>query len=190
VCVGAGGSRPSEHGEVKLSDYLERHSDLPTNNSALGNLVPLCGFHHLTAIHRWGWTLTLHPDGTTTATSPDGTRALHSHSPPGHTSPGHTRPATTRPATTRPATTRPATTRPATTRPGRPPDAGHRAAQDCQGMTAASPASTWRRAACSSLITCMTALMRARWVNAWGKLPRCRPDRGSISSAYSSSGLA
>jgi uncharacterized protein DUF222 len=52
--------------------------------TSLPNLVPLCGFHHLTAIHRWGWALTLHPDGTTTATSPDRTRTLHSHSPPGH----------------------------------------------------------------------------------------------------------
>jgi hypothetical protein len=50
--------------------------------TALSNLVPLCGFHHLIVIHRWGWTLTLHPDGTTTATSRDG-RVLHSHSPPG-----------------------------------------------------------------------------------------------------------
>jgi hypothetical protein len=48
----------------------------------LPNLVPLCSFHHLTAIHRWGWALTLHPDGTTTATSPDHTRILHSHGPP------------------------------------------------------------------------------------------------------------
>ena len=64
------------------------------------------------------------------------------------------------------------------------------AGQDDQGMTAASPASNWRWAACSSLITCMTALMRARWVKACGKLPRCLPDRGSISSAYSNSGLA
>jgi hypothetical protein len=31
--------------------------------AALGNLVPLCAFHHLTASHRWGWTLTLHADG-------------------------------------------------------------------------------------------------------------------------------
>ncbi|HEY6276993.1 MAG TPA: DUF222 domain-containing protein [Streptosporangiaceae bacterium] len=50
--------------------------------TALSNLVPLCGFHHLIVIHRWGWTLTLHADGTTTATSPDGQRILHSHSPP------------------------------------------------------------------------------------------------------------
>jgi len=55
--------------------------------TSLPNLVPLCAFHHLTAIHRWGWTLTLHSDGTTTATSPDGQRTLHSHSPPGHDPP-------------------------------------------------------------------------------------------------------
>ena len=51
--------------------------------TALPNLVPLCSFHHLTVIHRWGWTLSLHPDGGTTATNPDGTRTLHSHGPPG-----------------------------------------------------------------------------------------------------------
>ena len=31
---------------------------------------------------RWGWTVALHPDGTTTARSPDGTKTFHSHSPP------------------------------------------------------------------------------------------------------------
>ncbi len=50
--------------------------------TALQNLVNLCSFHHLTVVHRWGWQLILHPDGTTTATAPDG-RAFHSHSPPG-----------------------------------------------------------------------------------------------------------
>jgi hypothetical protein len=49
---------------------------------ALTNLTMLCRFHHLIAIHRWGWTLTLHPDGTTTAVSPDRKRTLHSHAPP------------------------------------------------------------------------------------------------------------
>jgi hypothetical protein len=49
--------------------------------TALANLALLCRFHHLTVIHRWAWTLACHPDGTTTATSPDG-RTLHSHSPP------------------------------------------------------------------------------------------------------------
>jgi len=50
--------------------------------TALPNLVPLCRFHHLIAIHHWGWTLRLNPDATTTATSPDGRRVWHSHSPP------------------------------------------------------------------------------------------------------------
>jgi hypothetical protein len=52
--------------------------------TALHNLVPLCGFHHQIAVHRWGWALRLNPDGTTTATSSDRTRTLHSHSPPSH----------------------------------------------------------------------------------------------------------
>jgi len=51
--------------------------------TALPNLVPLCRFHHLIAIHHWGWTLRLNPDATTTATSPNGHRIWHSHSPPG-----------------------------------------------------------------------------------------------------------
>ena len=49
--------------------------------TSLGNLILLCRFHHQIAIHRWGWAIIRHPDGTTTATAPDG-RTLHSHSPP------------------------------------------------------------------------------------------------------------
>jgi HNH endonuclease len=49
---------------------------------ALTNLVLLCRFHHLIAIHRWGWVFTLHPDGTTSTVSPDGTKTLHSHPSP------------------------------------------------------------------------------------------------------------
>jgi 5-methylcytosine-specific restriction endonuclease McrA len=51
----------------------------------LPNLILLCAFHHLTAIHRWGWQLTLHPDGTTTATSPDHARTYRSHTSPAPT---------------------------------------------------------------------------------------------------------
>jgi len=65
----------------QIHHLIPRAREGPT---ALHNLVPLCAFHHLTVIHRWGWTLRLHPDGTTTATSPDG-RTLHSHGPPGQT---------------------------------------------------------------------------------------------------------
>ena len=50
--------------------------------TALTNCCLLCTFHHLIAVHRRGWTLRLNPDGTTTATSPDGKRVLHSHAPP------------------------------------------------------------------------------------------------------------
>src|SRR5580693_1153987 len=44
--------------------------------------VLLCWFHHQVVIHRWGWTLVLNPDGTTTAWNPGRTKVLHSHSPP------------------------------------------------------------------------------------------------------------
>jgi Domain of unknown function (DUF222) len=45
--------------------------------------VLLCSFHHQVVIHRWGWTLVLNPDGTTTSWNPDRTKVLHSHGPPG-----------------------------------------------------------------------------------------------------------
>jgi hypothetical protein len=50
--------------------------------TALHNLALLCAFHHPVAVHRWGWTLALNADGTTTATSPDGKRVYRSHGPP------------------------------------------------------------------------------------------------------------
>jgi hypothetical protein len=43
--------------------------------------VLLCTFHHQVVIHRWGWTLVLNPDGTTTAWNKDKTKVLHSHGP-------------------------------------------------------------------------------------------------------------
>jgi hypothetical protein len=39
-----------------------------------------CTFHHQVVIHRWGWTVVLNPDGTTTAWNKDKTKVLHSHS--------------------------------------------------------------------------------------------------------------
>lgn len=41
-----------------------------------------CFFHHQVMIHRIGWTITVNPDGTSTARSPDGKTVLRSHSPP------------------------------------------------------------------------------------------------------------
>ena len=47
----------------------------------LKDLVLLCTYHHEVCIHRQGWTLILHPDGTTQARSPQG-QILRSHGPP------------------------------------------------------------------------------------------------------------
>jgi hypothetical protein len=61
------------------------HHILPRSRggrTCLTNLLLLCTFHHLIAVHRWGWGIVLLPDGTVTATSPDGRRILRSHSPP------------------------------------------------------------------------------------------------------------
>jgi hypothetical protein len=50
--------------------------------TCLTNLLLLCTFHHLIAVHRWGWVIVLMPDGTVTATSPIDGRVLRSHGPP------------------------------------------------------------------------------------------------------------
>ncbi len=47
--------------------------------TSLTNMLLLCSFHHLIAVHRWGWGIVLWPDGTVTATSPDKARI---HGPP------------------------------------------------------------------------------------------------------------
>jgi hypothetical protein len=50
--------------------------------TSVKDCVLLCPFHHQIVIHRWGWTLVVNPDGTTTAWNKDKTRVLHSHGPP------------------------------------------------------------------------------------------------------------
>ena len=50
--------------------------------TSVKDCILLCFFHHQVVIHRWGWTLVLNPDGTTTAWNPDRTKVLHSHGPP------------------------------------------------------------------------------------------------------------
>jgi len=49
--------------------------------------VLLCQYHHDICIHRLGWEIELLPDGSTRATSPDGTTILRSHGPPPTTQP-------------------------------------------------------------------------------------------------------
>jgi hypothetical protein len=50
--------------------------------TCLTNMILLCTFHHLIAIHRWEWGIVLLPDGSVTVTSPDGYRSYQSHGPP------------------------------------------------------------------------------------------------------------
>jgi hypothetical protein len=54
--------------------------------TSVQDCVLFCWFHHQVVIHRWGWTVVLNPDGTTTAWNRDKTKILHSqsrnHSPP------------------------------------------------------------------------------------------------------------
>jgi hypothetical protein len=49
--------------------------------TSVKDCVLLCPFHHQVVIHRWGWTLVVNPDGTTTAWNKDKTKVLHSHGP-------------------------------------------------------------------------------------------------------------
>jgi hypothetical protein len=50
-------------------------------NTSVSDCVLLCQFHHDVCIHRWGWQIILHPDGTTEARGPRG-QILRSHAPP------------------------------------------------------------------------------------------------------------
>ena len=77
-CQWAGGCRqPARACEVH---HVKHKAD--GGPTSVKDCVLLCFFHHQVCIHRWGWTLVLNPDGTTTAWNPDRTKVLHSHSPP------------------------------------------------------------------------------------------------------------
>lgn len=76
TCAFAGCDTPAS--ACHIHHLVPRSAGGPTS---LANIAPFCAFHHLVVIHRWGWKAVLNPDGTTTATSPDGV-IIHSHSPP------------------------------------------------------------------------------------------------------------
>jgi hypothetical protein len=69
--------RPAVHCDVH---HLRHQAD--GGETSIANCALVCQFHHDVCIHRRGWTLILHPDGTTEARSPDGRRILRSHAPP------------------------------------------------------------------------------------------------------------
>jgi hypothetical protein len=77
-CRWAGGcNQPASACEVHHVRHKKNGGKTSTKDCLL-----LCFFHHQVVIHRWGWTLVLNPDGTTTAWNPDKTKILHSHGPP------------------------------------------------------------------------------------------------------------
>jgi hypothetical protein len=49
--------------------------------TSVDSCVTLCQFHHDICVHRWGWRITLNPDGSVSVYGPDG-QVQHSHSPP------------------------------------------------------------------------------------------------------------
>ena len=71
--------RPARRGVRSTPRQAQGRDGGPTS---VKDCVLLCWFHHQVAIHRWGWTLVLNPDGTTTAWNKDKTKVLHSHGPP------------------------------------------------------------------------------------------------------------
>jgi hypothetical protein len=80
-CEWPGCRKPPAYCDVH---HLRHQAD--SGETSISNCALLCQFHHDTCIHRWGWRLVLHPDGTTTAYGPRG-QVLHSHGPPESTGP-------------------------------------------------------------------------------------------------------
>ena len=77
-CRWAGGChQPASACEVHHVKHKKNGGKTSTKDCVL-----LCFFHHQIMIHKWGWTLVLNPDGTTSAWNPDKTKVLHSHGPP------------------------------------------------------------------------------------------------------------
>jgi hypothetical protein len=76
-CAHPGGCDQPASG-CEAHHVIHRQDGGPTS---LVNLKDFCWWHHHVLLHELGWQLTVHPDGTSQVTSPDGT-TIHSHSPP------------------------------------------------------------------------------------------------------------
>src|ERR1700759_2274634 len=77
-CQWAGGcTQPAGACQVHHTTHKARGG-----TTSVTDCVLLCPFHHQIVIHRWGWTLVVNPDGTTSAWNKNKTKVLHSHGPP------------------------------------------------------------------------------------------------------------
>jgi hypothetical protein len=77
-CAWPGGcDRPASASDVHHIRHKSNGGETSVDNCGL-----FCEYHHETCIHRWGWQVTLHPDGTWEARSPDGSQVLRNHAPP------------------------------------------------------------------------------------------------------------
>ena len=77
-CQWAGGcTQPAGACQVHHTTHKARGG-----TTSVTDCILLCPFHHQVVIHRWGWTLVVNPDGTTTAWNKNKTKVLHSHGPP------------------------------------------------------------------------------------------------------------
>jgi hypothetical protein len=76
-CAWPGCDRPAVYCDVHHLKHKADGGDTSVQECAL-----VCQYHHDVCIHRRGWRLIRHPDGTTEARSPDGRHVLHSHAPP------------------------------------------------------------------------------------------------------------
>ncbi len=77
-CAWPGGcDRPAS--DCDVHHIVHRSDGGPTS---VTSCALYCQYHHDICIHRWGWQVILHPDGTSEARSPDGRQVLRSHAPP------------------------------------------------------------------------------------------------------------
>ncbi|MGH3280050.1 MAG: DUF222 domain-containing protein [Trebonia sp.] len=76
-CAWPGCDRPATACDVHHIKHRSNGGETSVHNCAL-----FCEFHHETCIHRWGWQVILHPDGTVESRSPDGRQVLRKHDPP------------------------------------------------------------------------------------------------------------
>jgi hypothetical protein len=77
-CRWAGGcNQPASACDVHHTKH-KKHG----GKTSTADCVLLCFFHHQIVIHKWGWTLILNPDGTTSAWNKNRTKVLRSHGPP------------------------------------------------------------------------------------------------------------